>query len=89
MLGPPPPSLLAPRAPIVPPSAQGKLELTLEEADELREHHRLDLELYSAVQAAFQLQLLAAKRTHGDEVLDLLGAARNGTLPGCPQGGAS
>ena len=70
-------------APVVPPQSPTALSLRPEEVSELRAHNRLDLELYDAVRAAFQLQLIAAKRTHGAEVFDLLAAARNGTLPGC------
>jgi hypothetical protein len=43
----------------------------------------LDVELYDAVRAAFQLQLLSAARHAGPHVAALLAAARNGSLPPC------
>jgi len=66
-------------------SPQKPAKLRLEEGDyeAIRAMNALDVELYDAVRAAFQLQLLSAARHAGPHVAALLAAARNGSLPPC------
>ena len=65
------------------PQAPARLRLEPGDVDVIRELNALDLELYDTIRAAFQMQLLSAKRHAGPGVAELLAAARNGSLPPC------
>ncbi|KAJ1458360.1 hypothetical protein M885DRAFT_614708 [Pelagophyceae sp. CCMP2097] len=76
-----------PLQPCVPPQPAGappeSVAVSAGQIRQLRELNALDLDLYSAVQTAFQMQLVSARRHGGRDVFDLLRRAANGDLPQC------